>query len=231
MLVDLSTWRGRALTPVLIYIGLVTSVMSSLGAPLVPTMASEFHVSLANAQWSLTICLLVGGVSAPVIGRLADGPRRKPVLLVTLAILALASALAALPAGFALLLVGRAGQGLGLALLPLVMGVARDHLPAEQSRRALATLSVTAVVGIGLGYPLTGLVAEHLSFRAGFWIAALFSLTGIGLSVLVVPGSRHRHKQPFDIVGALLLGIGVASVLVAVSESDAWGWTSVRLVG
>ena len=230
IVVDPSTWRGRALVPVLVYVGLLVAVISSLGAPLVPTLADDYGVSLGTAQWSLTITLLVGAVTSPVIGRLADGPRRLHVLIVALAIMASGSALAALPTGvFALLLTGRAMQGVGLALLPLVMGVARDHLPAEQARSVLGTLSVTAVVGIGLGYPLTGVIAEHLDYRVAFWLAAALGLIALVLSALVVPTSMHRRSERFDFWGALLLGLGLAGLLVSISEGERWGWSSARL--
>ena len=132
---DPSTWRGRALVPVLVYIGLLVAVVSSLGAPLIPTIAADYGVSLGTAQWSLTITLLVGAVSSPAIGRLGDGPRRLHVLLAALAVLVAGSVLAALPTDvFALLLAGRAMQGVGLALLPLAMSMARDHLEPERPR-------------------------------------------------------------------------------------------------
>jgi predicted MFS family arabinose efflux permease len=146
--------------------------------------------------------------------------------------LVVGSVLAALPiATFALLIAGRAMQGVGLALLPLVMGVARDHLAPERSRSTLATLSVTAVVGVGLGYPLTGLIAEHLSFHAGFWLAAILGVLAFVLSALVVPSSIHRRPQPFDLVGAGVLGLALVALLVSISESEEWGWTSLRLDG
>lgn len=231
ILADPSTWRGRALVPVLVYVGLLVAVISSLGAPLVPTLADDYGVSLGTAQWSLTITLLVGAVTTPVIGRLADGPRRLHVLITALAIMAAGSALAALPTGiFALLLTGRAMQGLGLALLPLVMGVARDHLAPERARSVLATLSVTAVVGIGLGYPLTGVIAEHLDYRVAFWLAAVLGLIALALSAMVVPASMHRRSEKFDVGGALLLGLGLAGLLVSISQGESWGWGSARLV-
>lgn len=230
-LADPSTWRGRALIPVLVYIGLLVAVISSLGAPLVPTLADDYNVSLGTAQWSLTITLLVGAVSSPVIGRLADGPRRLHVLIIALAIMAGGSALAAVPTDvFALLLIGRGMQGVGLALLPLVMGVARDHLDPGRARSTLATLSVTAVVGIGLGYPLTGLIAEHLSFRIAFWLAAVLGIVALVLSAMVVPTSMHRSAQKFDVFGALLLGLGLAGLLIGISEGGTWGWDSARLL-
>ncbi len=232
ILVDRSTWRGRALVPVLVFVGLLIAMVSSLGAPLVPTIASDYGVSLGTAQWSLTVTLLVGSITTPVLGRLGDGPRRLRVLLGALGVLVVGSLLAALPGGiFALLIAGRAFQGVGLALLPLAMGVARDHLEPERARSTLATLSVTTVIGVGLGYPLTGVIAERLSFHAGFWLAAILGLLAMVLVALVVPTSMHRPSQYFDSLGALLLGLGLASLLIAISEGEGWGWTSTKLVG
>ena len=194
--VDPASWRGRALVPVLVYVGMLVAVVSSLGSPLVPTIAQDYGVSLGNAQWSLTLTLLVGAVISPVVGRLGDGPRRLQVLVGALGIVTAGSVLAALPGlGFAYLLIGRGMQGVGLALLPLAMSVARDHLDPDRSRSTLAVLSVTAVVGVGLGYPITGVIAEHLCFHAGFWLAAALGVEAMVLSALVVPPSHHRPRS------------------------------------
>lgn len=175
--------------------------------------------------------LLVGALASPVVGRLGDGPRRRPVLLTSLVVMAAGSVLAAVPGTFATLLAGRCVQGIGLALLPLAMSVARDHLPPEQSRSTLATLSVTAVVGVGLGYPVTGLITEHLDFRVGFWLAAGLG-AGAALAVaLVVPGSAHRRSRPFDGTGAVLLSVGVAGLVLAISQGASWGWTAAATGG
>ena len=78
------TEAGRELLPVLIFLGMVVAVVSSLGAPMIPTIAAVDHVSLVTAQWSLTITLLVGAVATPTMGRLGDGapgahfPARRP---------------------------------------------------------------------------------------------------------------------------------------------------------
>ncbi|MER5806153.1 MFS transporter [Streptomyces mirabilis] len=85
------------------------------------------------------------------------------------------SALAATAPAFGLLLVGRALQGVGMGLMPLTIAVAREHLPAERMRSGISSLSITTSVGAGLGYPVTGLIAQHLDYRAGFWFAALLS--------------------------------------------------------
>lgn len=229
IIVDAGTWRGRVLVPVLVYVCLIVAVVSSLGAPLVPAIAANYRVSLGNAQWSLTITLLVGALACPAIGRLGDGPRRRPVLLTCLGVLVAGSALAAIPGPFAFLLIGRAGQGFGLALVPLAMGVARDHLDTLRVRGALAILSISAVIGVGLGYPLTGLIAEHLDFHSAFWLAAVLGLVAMLAVALVVPPSSNRPRQQFDLVGALLLSLGLAALVIGISEGEDWGWGSRRI--
>jgi MFS family permease len=231
VVISTDTLRGKALVPTLVYVGLLVAVVSSLGSPLVPTIARDYRVTFGAAQWSLTITLMMGALTSPVVGRFGDGPRRRHVLVAALGVLVTGSVLAALPVHvFSLLLVGRGMQGVGLSLLPLVMSIARDHLEATRARSTLATLSVTAVVGVGLGYPLTGLIADHLNFHAAFWLAALLGLIAMGLSLLVVPTSMHREPQPFDVTGAILLSIGLAGVLIAISEGEEWGWGSNRLI-
>ncbi len=66
------------LLPVLIYAALCTAIVSSLGMLLVPSISQEFDVSVSSAQWMLTVNLLVGAVVTPVMGRLSDGPHKKP---------------------------------------------------------------------------------------------------------------------------------------------------------
>ena len=91
---------SRALVPVLIFIGTVVAVISSLGAPSSRRSPSAGS-SLPDAQWALTVTLLVGAVATPVVGRLGDGPRRRAVVLAVLGVVTLGGALAALRSGSA----------------------------------------------------------------------------------------------------------------------------------
>ena len=222
--------RARLLVPVLVFLGMVVAVISSLGAPLVPSIAEADGVSLASAQWSLTITFLVGAVATPVLGRLGDGPARRPVVLGALAVVVLGSVLAALPWGFAALLAGRAMQGVGLGLTSLAFAIARDHLPAERSRPAIALLSITTVAGVGLGYPLTGLLAESHGLSGAFWFGAATSGLALLLAVAVIPRNTGPAR-PLDVLGAVLLGAALSGLLLGLSEAEQWGWGSARLLG
>lgn len=225
-----SPLRHRALLPVLVSLGMLVAVISSLGAPLVPTIAAAEQVSLGDAQWSLTITLLVGAVATPTMGHLGDGPHRRSVILGGLTAVVVGCALAALPSGFAGLLAGRALQGIGLGLTPLAIATARDALPAERAQPAMALLSITTVAGVGLGYPLTGLIAQFFGLHAGFLFGALVSVAALVPAAIVLPSTTHRWAPPLDVLGALLLGGALAGLLLVLSQAELWGWTSAPLL-
>jgi MFS family permease len=224
------TLRARALVPVLLFVGTVAALVSSLGAPLIPTIAEVHRVSLTAAQWSLTITLLVAAVATPTLGRLGDGPHRKRALVGALVVVLIGCVLAALPLGFVALITGRALQGLGLGLTPLVVAVAHDHLPSARIRPTVAMLSLTTVAGLGFGYPLTGLLTDLFGLAAGFWFGAALCAVAALLAAWIVPRPQRPTRQRFDLLGAVLLGAGLGAALVALSEGPGWGATSWRLL-
>lgn len=214
--------EARLLVPSLMFIALVVAAVASLGAPLITSVATTFHVSLDSAQWTLTIALLSGAVATPVLGRLGAGPHRRVTILATLAVVVAGSALTVLPLPFAALLVGRAAQGVGLGLTALMMGVARDHLPEGRSAATIALISVVSIIGVGLGYPLAGLLTEFGGIRAayglGLFVTAAAFLTA-WRSMPVAPEDRSAHV---DVAGALVLAGGLFLVLFLASETGLW---------
>jgi MFS family permease len=223
--------RDRAMVPTLILVGLVTAVMSSVGAPLVPSIAKASHVSLSAGEWLLTITLLTGALATPIMGRFSDGPYQRRVIVASLGVVLVGSVLAAMTSAFPLLILGRGLQGLGLGLMPVTMAIARRHLPAEHAGRTIATLSVTAAVGAGLGFPITGLLAEVSSYHAAFWFCGAVVAIALVLSVLVLPAKSDTPPRHFDAAGATLLCLGLALFIVVVSDGEEWGWSSLRVIG
>jgi MFS family permease len=218
---------GLLLVPALVFICVVVSVVSSLGAPLLPSIAHEDRVSLSEAQWSLTITMLVGATLSPVMGRLGDGPRRRTVIIGALTSVFIGSALAAVGhRNFLVLVLGRGFQGCGLGLMPLTMAVARDHLREERSRRVIALLSIAGAAGVGLGYPITALLAESGGITAAFWFGAAVAAVAIGVSLLILPSPVSAVDRPLDLVGAVLLAAALMGVLLGMTQGRTWGWSS-----
>jgi len=218
--------RRRLLTPALVFVTLVVAVISSLGAPLIPLISHDMHVPLSDAQWSLTATLLVGAICAPVMGRLGDGPHRRAALVWGLVVVLAGGILAAVAGSLLLLVVGRALQGIGLGLVPLAMAAARDGLPAARVRPAIALLSVATASGVGVGYPVSGLIADRAGLQAAYWFGATFSAIALAAVVAVVPRSRPERTARLDAAGGALLTGGLVALLLAIGQGESWGWTS-----
>ncbi|MEZ2392033.1 MFS transporter [bacterium RCC_150] len=219
--------RAR-LVPALVYAALSTAVVSSLGMLLVPTISREMGVSVGAAQWMLTINLLVGAIATPAMGRFSDGPRKKRLLLWALSLILAGSIIAAAAPNFAVFLVGRAFQGLTYGIVPVTIALARRYVAPDKVRFSISSLSVTVATGLGIGYPLTGIIAGLFDFRFAFWFAALFVVTAIAVVFRVVPAGPDElaPRTHFDYTGASLLGLGLGSLLLGVSEGPNWGWSS-----
>jgi MFS family permease len=138
--------RTSLLVPTLVFVGLLVAIVSSLGAPMIPSIAQTNHVSLSTAQWVLTAALLTGALATPVMGRLADGSRQRAVIASTLSIVLAGCVLSAVSTSFVVLVIGRGLQGFGLGLLPVNMAIARRNLDRERAGRAIATLDRKSVV-------------------------------------------------------------------------------------
>lgn len=216
--------------PTLVLLTTVTAVVSSLGAPLIVAIARRYDVVLTDAQWALTATLLAGAVATPILGRLGAGRLRRPAVLGGLAVVTLGSALGALPLGFGALVAGRALQGVGLALVPLAIAIARDHVPTVALPRTVALLSVTTVAGAGLGYPLSAFLAEHGGVAGAYTVGGILTALTLVLAASVLPRGDAGALGPIDWVGAALLSAGMVATLLAISRGETWGWGSARVL-
>ena len=229
---DVRALRDGRLSAALVCTALAGAVIGSVGAPLITPVATGLHVSLDAAQWTLTVTLFTGAIAGPVLGRLGGGPYRRVTVLTTLALVAAGGLLTALPLPFAALLIGRGLQGLGVAVVALLMSVARAHLPPERSASTIAGLSVASTVGIGVGYPLISLVDQLAGLRAAYWLGFVISTAALVLAWRALPAEAPGPRPRIDVVGALLLALGTLGVLLVIAERSVWEnpWAATALL-
>ena len=196
----------------------ITSITGSLGAPLVPEIAHVYDVPLETAQWSLTISLLVGAASTPVLGRLSGGRHRNLVIHATLGAVLLGGILCATGIGYPAFLLGRALQGLGYGLTPVAIAVARSSLPKEHRASAISILSVTTVAGAGLGYPVSAMLAQAWGIDVAFVVGAALAFLTLAACLAALPPSPDVAAERVDWRGSLLLAGGSTAALVALAE-------------
>ena len=202
----------------LVLLTTMSAIAGALGAPLVPEIAAEYGVTLAQAQWSLTTTMLVAAASTPVLGRLSASRHRNAVVIAGLGAVTIGGLLCAFPLGFGAFLTGRGLQGFGYGLTPVAISIARANLPEAKRASAISLLSVTTVAGAGLGFPLASMGAEAWGLHRAFLVAALLCLATLVLSVVVLPTNPQGPSAPVDWIGTLLLSGGTTAALVGLAE-------------
>jgi predicted MFS family arabinose efflux permease len=206
-----------------VFLALVVAAVGSLGAPLITRVAATYDVSLAAAQWTLTITLLSGAVATPLIGRLGSGPRRRATTITTLAVVTAGSGCTVVPGPFALLILGRAAQGIGLSLTALLMATAREEFDRPRANRVIAMVSVSSTIGIGIGYPLAGLLTDLAGIRGAYAAGLVITAAALLVAVRIVP---HAHdtvpESPLDWQGAALLGTALLALLIPLADNGLW---------
>lgn len=181
--------------------------------------------------WLVTAYLLVAAGISAVAGRLGDIYGRRRLILILLGCTVLGSVLSASTHSFALLLIGRALQGMSAAILPLSFGILRQHLPREKVPFNIGVMVSGAGAGTASGLVLGGMIVDHLDWRWIFVASALLAAVGYALIVALVPRDTvFGRKVKLDWIGGLLFVPAIAAVLLAISKGKDWGWLDPRVL-
>lgn len=202
------------------------AVQQTAVVPAIQDVERDLHTSSEWAAWLVTVYLVVATVSTLAMGRLADLRGRRRLLLVGMGVFALGSVGAALAPSIIVLIVFRALQGIGGAVYPLTLSIARDHVPPEKATAAIAVLTAGFGAGTAIGFLAGGLLAEHASWRYVFVLGAVFVGGATLLVRWLVPEGVERAGGHFDVVGTILLGAAAVSLLTALTLVVSLGWAS-----
>ncbi|GAB1328998.1 MFS transporter [Streptomyces sennicomposti] len=223
--------RPRAVVAVLAFGGIVVSLMQTLVIPIVAELPTLLHAAASDTAWVVTATLLAAAVATPVMGRLGDMYGKRRMLLVSLGMLVIGSATAALSDSLVPMIAGRALQGLASGVIPLGISIMRDELPAERLGSATAMMSASLGVGGALGLPAAAVIAENFDWHVLFWASAALGVVAAVLVLVLVPESKVRSGGRFDAVGAVGMAAGLMCLLLAVSKGADWGWGSATTLG
>lgn len=199
--------------------------------PAIPAVQHDLHASQEWSAWLLTGYLVASSVATPLLGKIGDRHGRRLALLASLVGYLLASIGAALSPGIVSLIAFRSLQGLGGAIFPLTLSLARDLLPPERLARAIGMLTGSFGLGTAAGFAVSGFVVEALSWRWLFGFGALVvAVAALGLRRAAAVEERTRPGK-LDLPGTLLLAGGLSLELVALTEGVGRGFSSPLVVG
>ena len=194
-----------------------------------PSFRQDFDgVTNAQLSWVLNAYVLVYAALLVVSGRLADRAGRLRVMSFGLAIFVLASVgVAAAPVPF-FLVVMRAFQGVGAALItPASMGLVIASWPTERRATAVTLWGACFASANAFGPAIGAGIIELANWRCAFLINSPIGVFAFALSKRVfdeTPKDTSAAKP--DITGGALLSFATALVVLAIVQGRKWGWLS-----
>ncbi|OYD71587.1 MFS transporter [Rhodococcus sp. OK302] len=217
---------------VLITVEVISAFETSMMYAALPTFAEIFDADTSAVGWSVTAFLLVAASSAAVCGRLGDMYGRERVLMVVLACATVGSIVSMSMGTLEGIIIGRAIQGVAGAILPLCIGLAREHLPANKVPMAVALIAGSAIAAGAASLVVAGVIIDLGDWRYIFVVTALYAILCIILVEAVLPWRRRTYtRQPIDFAGAAGLAVSVASILLGLTQGKSWGWDDGRVLG
>jgi MFS family permease len=211
---------------------LVVLYIEGMLTPSLPTIQQDFGVDAAQVTLIISAYAAAGVALSPVIGKLGDIYGKRKIMIGVMFTYAAAVTVTGFSPNFAFMVGARAIQGVGLTILPLGMSLMREEFPREMVPRAQGILSAMFGIGFAVSLPLGSFVSQNYGWRWTYHSAVPFVIIMAVLVYILVKESPYRRPDTkVDYLGALFLGLGLAGIVAALSQGEAWGWTSPLTLG
>jgi EmrB/QacA subfamily drug resistance transporter len=199
-----------------------------------PAIKHDLHFSQESLQWVVTAYSILFGGMLLLGGRLADLLGRRRLFMAGVAVFTLGSLLSGLAWSEGALIVMRALQGLGGALLaPAALSIVVTTFREGRERNiALGVWGAVSGIGGAVGVLLGGVLTSYLSWSWIFFVNLPVGVAVLALGPRLVRESRaalgHRH---FDVSGAVSITAGLMVLVYAITRASQDGWSNGVTVG
>jgi MFS transporter, DHA2 family, methylenomycin A resistance protein len=187
----------------------------------------ELRASLRELEWIMGAYLVAAAAFALIGGRMGDVVGRTRTFMIGCGIFVGGCLLAALAPGTAVLIVARAVQGFGAALImPASIEVVASHPSRRGPNAGFRARGVVYASAFGIGPLIGGVLTDTVSWRAVFWceLVGLFAAIVVAFPLLRAT-SRLPRPPTRDFLGGALAAIIVFLVVLIASRGNAWGWS------
>jgi MFS transporter, DHA2 family, methylenomycin A resistance protein len=210
--------------------GLFLAVMSTTVVSVaLPAIGTSMRVRSSGLEWIVDAYVIVYSSLLVTCGTAGDRRGRKGLFLAGVAAFGTGSLVAGLAPSVGVLLVGRALQGVGPALvMPGSLAIVRALFEDERQRAlAIGTWSTASGLALAVGPVVGGLLVADFGWRAVFLFNAPLTAILIALAARYVPRlPRNPAPSRFDWAGAMLTVVAIAALAVGTIEGPSIGWAS-----
>ena len=202
------------LVPLIVAVALFMENMdSTVIATSLPAIAADIGSTPLELKLAITSYLLALAIFIPASGWMADRFGARTVFRTAIAVFMLGSIGCAMSGALSHFVVARFFQGMGGAMmspvgrLVLVRTVGKRNLV-----NAMALLTMPALIGPMMGPALGGFITTYATWHWIFFINIPIGILGITLVTLFFENLKSEAREPFDLIGLVLIGCGVGGL-------------------
>jgi EmrB/QacA subfamily drug resistance transporter len=195
-----------------------------------PVIRASFNASLGELEWIVNAYTLTFAVLLLTGAALGDRFGRKRLFIIGLGVFTAGSAVAALSSTVTVLIVARAIQGLGGAIItPLSLTILSAAVPKERRAVALGAWGGIAGLAIAIGPLVGGTISEGLAWQAIFWINVPIGLVAIPMALARLTETRGPSSR-LDLPGLGIVSAGLFAIVWGLVRGNELGWTSTEIL-
>lgn len=196
-----------------------------------PKLMAIFGVATDSIQWVMTAYLLVSGVVVPLTGYLSTRFGGKQMYIFSLVVFTVGSAVCALAWNNNSLVAARVLQAVGGGMImPITMAMIFMIVPREKMGMAMGIWGISAMAAPTVGPTLGGYLVDNFGWEWIFTINIPVGIATIFLAYILLGETPRRKDLKPDIPGIILSGVACFCILLALSEGQDEGWTSLYIV-
>ena len=227
--------RNRWLALIVLCLGdlMIVLDVSIVGVAL-PSIRTDLGFSESSLAWVVNAYLITFGGFLLLGGRLGDLFGHRRLFLIGIGEFTAASLVCGLSTSQELLVIARAAQGLGGAIVSAValsLIITLFTEPAERAK-AMGVFGFVASGGGSIGVLVGGVLTDVLSWHWIFLVNIPIGVGVIALSLRLLPGaSGQRGPVQLDVAGAVTVTTALMLAVYAIVNGNDQGWTSLRTLG
>ncbi len=194
-----------------------------------PSISRGLHLSSAQYQWTVSAYVLLSGGLLLLGGRIADLLNRRRAFITGVGLFTVASLVSGVASTPLMLIVARAAQGAGAALLtPAALSILMTTYAGPQRQKALAIWGAVGSTGIAIGVLFGGALTTTLGWRAVFFINLPIGIAVLAGTAHTVPAgvSAPHALRRLDVRGAATLVSGLLLLVYGIEQTRTHGWTA-----
>jgi EmrB/QacA subfamily drug resistance transporter len=197
-----------------------------------PSIQTDLGASIGGLEWTVNAYTLTFAVLLVTGGRLGDIFGRRRMFLFGVVAFGLSSAFIGFSQSEAWLVAGRATQGIGAAfMMPATLSIISNAFPAHERGKAIGTWAGVSALALAIGPVVGGFLVENVSWQSIFFLNLPVAAVAVVVTLFATHESRDETAPPsVDYAGVATITVGLAALVLALVQGNAWGWGSDRIV-